>query len=77
MHLRQLVELHRHVFVSCQVMALSLHTSPIGCQLCESIVILENLVVNVIQKRIDGIDALIDLIRMCRFCRREVQLTEG
>lgn len=77
MHLRQLMKLHCHVLVSHQVMALSLHTSPIGCQLCESIIILENLVVNVIQKRVDGIYALIDLIRMWRFCHWEVQLTEG
>tara|TARA_B110000285_G_C14995201_1_gene548447 strand:- start:714 stop:851 length:138 start_codon:yes stop_codon:yes gene_type:complete len=45
-------------------MALGLDSPPIGRELRKAIIILENLVVDVIQQRVDGVDALVNLIWM-------------
>jgi len=58
------MKLQSHIFMPSEIMALSLHTSPIRRELCKTIIILENLVVDIIQQRVNGIYALIDLIWM-------------
>ena len=58
-------------------MALGLDSPPIGRELRKAIIILENLVVDVIQQRVDGVDALVNLIWMWRLIDLEVQLAKG